>query len=621
MAHLIGTAGHVDHGKTTLIKALTGIDADRLPEEKSRGMTIDIGFAHVELPDVGRVSIVDVPGHRKFLTNMLVGALGVDVGLLCVAADAGVMPQTREHLEILQLLPVDRLVVAMTRSDLVDAETRELARLDVEEFLTKTRFAGSPIWFVSAITGEGIDDLKAALSQALKQADPQASRGKAPWYLPIDRAFVVKGHGCVVTGTLAQGVAKAGDRAVLEPGGLEVRVRSIHVHGETVESSEFGRRTAVNLGGIHLEDVQRGMILAQPGVAFESAVVDCKLHWAVPPRHGQRIRFAVGSEEAIGKLFLSEADATLAQLRLERPIACAVGQPVIVRQYSPPTLIAGGRIVTPVAKPRKRRDQVIVVNAGDDETAVLQVIGDDPNGRPTEDVCRILGRSPQQLGPVFERLRESGALLGFAGQWIKSEAFEAGVSKFLEALGSLHEQSPTTAFVPREKAVSLAGLKWAGKPLDRMLSLLAQRELVAVQGVTIRQFGFRVQLTPRQRELLDRVLTTMDSAGVNVPPVVELAKQVPAPPQAVEEILKIGVQAGEVVALGEGIYYGARQLERIQKTVADAAAGKPFTASAMRDVLGTTRKYIIPLLEHMDSIRFTLRQGDQRVVRSSREDA
>jgi selenocysteine-specific elongation factor len=263
MAKLIGTAGHVDHGKTTLIHALTGIDADRLPEEKRRGMTIDVGFAYLDFPEIGRVSIVDVPGHEKFIHNMLVGAHAIDVALLCVSADAGVMPQTREHFEILRLLPVDQMVVAMTRADLADEDTRSLVQLDIEELLGGTRFEGSPIVSVSAISGEGLDVLRNQLWEALGRT---VAAEDGHWYLPIDRVFGVKGHGCVVTGTLSQGTVKVGDQAVIEPGQIEVRVRSLHSHDNALQTSERGKRTAINLGGIKLEDVHRGMVVGAPGL-------------------------------------------------------------------------------------------------------------------------------------------------------------------------------------------------------------------------------------------------------------------------------------------------------------------------------------------------------------------
>jgi selenocysteine-specific elongation factor len=387
MAKLIGTAGHIDHGKTTLIRALTGIDADRLPEEKARGMTIDIGFAYLDLPEHGRVSIVDVPGHEKFLRNMLVGALGIDVALLCVSADEGVMPQTREHLQILLLLPVQQLVVALTRCDLADADTLALAAEDVNALLEPTRFKGAPIIPVSALQMQGIDALRSELLRALSSRMSGSTDSAEPWYLPIDRAFSVKGHGCVATGTLAQGIVRAGDIAFLEPGHVEVRVRAIHSHGDALEAIEKGRRTALNLSGVRLEDVHRGMALGAPGALFETQVFDAKMHWLETPKHASRVRVSIGSEEAIAKVYVG-ADPEVVQFRCEASMACAMNQPLIVRQYSPPGLMGGGRVVVPQGRIRKKGEVATVIKASDPMEAVVQAIGDSIQGMSTEEICQ-----------------------------------------------------------------------------------------------------------------------------------------------------------------------------------------------------------------------------------------
>ncbi len=612
MAKLIGTAGHVDHGKTTLIRALTGIDADRLPEEKSRGMTIDIGFAYADLPGVGRVSIVDVPGHQRFLTNMLVGALGIDVGLLCVAADESVMPQTREHLQRLELLPVDSLVVALTRVDLADADTREIARLEVEELIASSRFGSAPIVQVSATTGEGLEQLRASLVEKLESAGEDSD--DAAWYLPMDRAFSVRGHGVVVTGTLARGAVRVGDEAILEPGHVPVRVRGIHVHGEAVEGSERGKRTALNLSGVKLGDVHRGMALGAPGALFETRVLDAKVRWVGDHRHGQSVRASIGSAEAVGKLFLSDSDPAIAQLRLDSPVACAMGQPLILRRYSPPDLIAGGRVVVPIARTRRKTEKLEVVQESDLPSAILQIVGDRESGLPTEEICRLLGRAPQALGDVFAGLLAQGKLLSFAGLWMSPDGFGAGSARFLAALDRLHEKNPTQASVARERVVQEAVLVWAGKPLDRIVSYLAAEGKIDISGTAVRSASFRVQLSPRQREFLDRVVRVLESEPVNTPPPHEIARAVVAPPQAVEEVLKLGIQAGEVAQIGDGIFYTPSQIESLKRQVSEVAGGKPFAASAVRDALGTTRRYAIPLLEYFDSIRFTTRVGDQRMI-------
>ncbi len=616
MAKLIGTAGHVDHGKTTLIKALTGIDADRLPEEKKRGMTIDIGFAYVDLPGIGRVSIVDVPGHERFITNMLVGAQGIDVAMLCVAADESVMPQTREHLQILELLPVQKLVVALTRSDLADDETRQIARAEVEELTAASRFGGSPIVEVSAFSGLGLDELKASLATAMSA--PERVR-EGPWYLPIDRVFGIKGHGVVVTGTLAQGALRVGDRAVLEPGGLEARVRRIHSHDEELSTGEKGRRTALNLGGIKLEDVRRGMAVGELGALFETSMIDAKMTWIEEPRHASRIRVSMGAGEAIGKLFLSDSAPDIVQIRLETAIACALHQPLIVRRYSPPNLLGGGRVVTPVAKLRRRAESVSSVDsAPTDEAAVLGVLDGQIQGVPTDEVCRRLGKTEQAMGAVFESLKSQGAILGFAGLWFEKVAFDEATAKLLAAVAALHEANPAVGAIPRDRAASAAGLKWSGKPLDRIVSALAAQGRLEASGTQIRDSAFRIRLSDRQRELMDRVLGVMNSHGANPPGASDVATALHVPPQAVEEILRLGVQSGEVVRIGDGIHFSSSQLAKLVAETKEAFAGRPFAASEFRDRFGTSRKFAIPLLEYFDSVRLTLRIGDNRVLQSER---
>ena len=614
MAKLIGTAGHVDHGKTTLIRALTGIDADRLPEEKRRGMTIDIGFAYFDLPLVGRVSIVDVPGHEKFVTNMLVGALGVDVALLCVAADEGVKPQTREHLEILNLLPVEKMVVALTRADLADKETRELAHLEVEDLLRVTRFASAPIIDVSATTGEGVERLKQILTESLlPTANSQPSTD--PWYLPIDRVFAVKGHGAVVTGTLAQGQVKVGDAAYVEPGHVETRIRSIHSHEVPLEVGEAGRRIALNLGNIKVEDIHRGQSVGAPGALFETRVLDAEIKAIAPLRHGQRVRVSVGAEEAIGKAFLSEAHPNAVQLRLETNVAVALNQPLIIRRYSPPDVMGGGRVVVPQAKLRRKSEKATLATGGDEAEAILKVLGDNLNGIATEEICRLLGRTPQQLGNTFEGLAKKGEVVGFGGLWFSTSAFEQAKAIFLSALDQLHQENPTAAGISREKVVEKAQLKWAGKPLDRIVAALVSERQLESTGTHVKLPAFKVQLSPKQRAFLDRVIQELEKARVNTPASIDLARSLTVPPQAVDEILKLGIQAGEIVRVFEGIFYTARQIEELKTKVKQISGGKPFPAATFRDAIGTTRKYAIPLLEYFDSVGFTMRLGDQRVVK------
>lgn len=612
MAKLIGTAGHVDHGKTTLIQALTGIDTDRLPEEKRRGMTIDLGFAYLDIPRHGRVSIVDVPGHERFVTNMLAGALGVDLALLCVAADEGVMQQTREHFQILELLPVAHLVVAMTRADLADDDIREACCAEIEDLLEGTRFAGAPIIPVSAKTGEGVAALIEHLDAGLAGGSDKDS---GAWYLPIDRVFTVKGRGTVVTGTLARGSVSNGGRAVILPGGNEVRVRGIHSHGTPLERAEPGMRVALNLSGPKLEEIFRGQAICEPGSMFETNQMDIRVRWISVPKHGLRVRVAIGTADSIGRVFLSDAAPDVAQLRLEGMVACALGQPVIVRRYSPPDLLGGGEVMIPHATTRKKSEAPPTEGqAGSEELAILAALEGKGDGMPTAEICRRLGKTPQDLGDVFEKLSAAGSIKGFAGLWFDADAFGVSTARFVTALNELHQHAPLVAYQPREKVVSRAGFSWAGKPLDRIIATMAEVGQIEANGTAVKAGGFVIQLTEKQKSFLERVIQSLESEKVNTPTVFDLAKSLGVPVQAIEEILKLGIQAGKIIALGEGVWYTVEQVSAIRTATREKFGPLGFTAAEFRDTFSTTRKYAIPLLEHFDATRFTTRIGDKRMT-------
>lgn len=609
MAKLIGTAGHVDHGKTSLIRALTGIDADRFPEEKARGMTLDIGFAYLDLLEVGRVSIVDVPGHERLVHNMLVGAYGIDVGLLCIAADEGVKPQTSEHLAILNLLPVSQLVVALTRIDLADAETQSLVRLQIQDLLAETRFQGAPVVGVSAVTLEGLDELKTTLQTQLQRESAAPEGG---WMLPIDRVISVKGHGVVVTGTLFRGQVKVGESAVLMPGEKPVRIRAIHTHGDATEVAERGRRTALNLSGVDKEDLRRGMIVGAPGAVFETMTFDAKMKWLEPPKQGLRVRVSAGTEEVMARVFMKEGEPEMAQFRLESILACAKDQPVIVRRFSPQELLGGGSILTPQAN-RKRR--AAAIEGETVEEMVLGVIDQAAGGITTDEVARRLGRSLQDLGTPFENLIAAKSIIGFAGTWVTTERARELIRDLQEVLLRVHALTPTVATVPREKVIAEMGLNWAGKTLDRLGAALVAAGKISAEGTRWKHPDFEIQLSPKQAQLLSRVEAELEKGGVNPPIPLDVARILGVPPMAVEEVLSLGINAKRVIKLDENVFYTRAQIEEIKAKSRAAFTGRRFTAAEFRDALGTSRKYAIPLLEHLDAAGFTLRQNDTRVLR------
>lgn len=607
MSALIGTAGHVDHGKTSLIRALSGIDTDRLPEEKARGLTIDLGFAYLDLPKVGRVSVVDVPGHERFLHNMLVGAMGVDVALLCVAADAGVMPQTQEHLQILSLLPVQKLIVVLTRCDLADADLRALTTEEVRAVCAETRFGGDiEVLETSAHTGAGLDDLRVALDRTISHLP---HRPTGPWYLPIDRVFTIKGFGTVVTGTLLKGAINMGSQGVLQPLGVSVKVRALQRHDEPVPNAEPGMRIAVNLTGVDRSELERGMVLGAPGSTVASDLIEVKLEAVRPIKSGVRIRLSLGAEEVMGKIFLNTDRPEWAQLRLERRIGAVEGQSGIVRSYSPARVLGGVTVTVPQAT---RSGAVVAPITGTDESRILAVVSAAANGLPSEEIARQLGRGVTQLGTPFETLKASGKLISYAGHWLDADLRDSLFDRVLAALRASHTLAPQKLGVPRGEITQRAGVDWESKPIARLLQEMEQAGLVRILGNDLAAHDFVVELPPRQEALLTRVEELLNTAGANVPSSREISQALSIPLQATTEILRIGVGAGRLVYLAEDVVYTTSQIENFKNSLATIT--QPFAASDFRDAIQSSRKYVIPILEYFDSKGITLRQGDKRVT-------
>src|SRR5262245_25792096 len=421
---ILGTAGHIDHGKTSLVKALTGIDCDRLPEEKARGITIDIGFATLDLGDY-RLGIVDVPGHERFIKNMLAGATGIDLAVLVVAADDSVMPQTREHLEILRLLGLRHGVIALTKCDLVDETTREVVELEVRDLVQGSFLEQAPLVRTSAHTGEGIDELKAAIAGACRQVE---ERGGAGWFrVAIDRSFIVQGHGTVVTGSVTGGSLKVGDEVEWQPRGERVRVRSLQNHDRPVEEVHRGMRAAINLAGVHHEDVVRGQELATPGYLVPSRVLTVRLHCLAdarrPIKHRTPVRFHLGTSEVMGLVSLLDCDAVqpggwgLAQVFLEEPATATWGQPFVVRGSSATQTLGGGQVLQPVAKKVRRRHLEILERieklwTGDPEQRALTVAWFGGfSGFTLADLVRGANLGPDQAEEIANRLKAAGSLV------------------------------------------------------------------------------------------------------------------------------------------------------------------------------------------------------------------
>src|SRR5690348_1197317 len=644
----IGTAGHVDHGKSTLVTALTGMDPDRLAEEKARGMTIDLGFAWLALPGGREVGIVDVPGRESFIRNMLAGVGGIDVALLVVAADEGVMPQTDEHLAILDLLRVRSGVVALTKCDLVDDEWLELVREDVAARLKGTTLEGIPIIPCSAVTRAGLPELLAALDTALDAAP--ARRDIARPRLPIDRVFTITGFGTIVTGTLQDGTLRTGQEVEILPSGLRARIRGLQSHKHAVETGFPGARLAVNLAGVSKADLARGDVLSLPAIHHTSAALDVRLD-VVPgaPRpipHNAAVDVYAGAAEVPARLVLLEADELApgasgwAQLRLQRPLAVARGDRFILRIPSPSLTVAGGAVVDTRARRHRRRDGAVIARLrtlalGDPEELVLAALrpetpkgGKKPVGYGARDLSELAGAlrlPPGDIAPVLAALEERelvvlvGSLFYATSEWRRLREASTGL------LSAYHRQYPLRPGMPREEWRARVGL--GARESDGAFAALAEAGAIAeaVPGASSRLMGAAPRTAALVRLPTYSPCPTADEQRRIEGVLAEFHAAPFAPPTRAEVEQALGAEAtaylmdqGELVRVSEAIVLdrGAYE-EAVRRIVVHLRTHPAITVAEARDLLGTTRKYMLAIFEHLDERRITRRQGDDRILGSA----
>lgn len=613
--YVIGTAGHVDHGKSALVMALTGIDPDRLREEKERGLTIDLGFAWLDLPSGRSVSIVDVPGHERFIKNMLAGAGGVDLALLVVAADEGPMPQTREHLAILELLDVPSGVVAITKCDLVEDEYIDLVDAELDDLLAGTRLARARRVRTSAATGRGLDELRAALDEVLDGTPPKRDLGRPR--LPIDRAFTVRGFGAVVTGTLLDGALQVGQEVVIEPGGLKARIRGLQRHKTKVDRLEPGTRAAVNLSGVHAEDLRRGMVLAAPGVLTAVRAVDVRLRSTGlidhPLAHDAGITFLCATAESEARLRLLDCDRLApgeeawAQLVLETPVAVVPGDHCIVR--TPNDTVAGGPIVA-INPRRHRRNHPPTIEAlarlleGTPADRLRDLLREGPRARAS--LPGLLGVPPSRLDGILESLISTGDAIERDGTLFGEAWLTAAIAKVVRAAEAYLLANPLRAGAPREHVREQAGI-------DAHAFAVVVDEAIA-RGAAVERAGRSLAPPahePRpshdQQAAIDRFLAALREGGYSPP-----TDDLPPP-----DIIAYLEDAGLIEDTGAGIIFDRTIYDDMVARIAGyIRANGGITLAQVRDLFGTSRKYAQALLEHMDDTRITRRVGDVRVLRA-----
>ena len=619
--YVIGTAGHVDHGKSTLVKALTGIDPDRLKEEKEREMTLDLGFAWLRLPNGEEVGVVDVPGHERLVKNMLAGVGGVDLAMLIVAADEGVMPQTREHLAILDLLRVERGLVVLTKKDLVDDDWLELVSADVRETLEGAALEGAPMIAASAMTGEGLDELKQTVAELLAQTEPRKNLGRPR--LPIDRSFVMTGFGAVVTGTLSDGSFSVGQEVEVVPKGLRGRIRGLQTHRKKLDEAGPGRRLAVNISGIGHEEVSRGDVVAAPGWLAATEAVDARVRMVkdapAPLKHNATVLFHTGTSETPARFRLLESDELgpgetgLAQLKLQRPVALVKGDLFILRNSW--GTVGGGEIIEPRAKRHRRFDggvigRLEVLEAGSPDELVTEAIA-------AKEPCQVrslpdtVNMSAAEVETVVARLVESGELVHLGDGRLGPDSYvhtEHGLAgrgrKLADLLGDFHARYPARRGMAKEEVRSRLNLNPAQFGL--VLEALEARGDIAERGSLLHLPGREPSVSPSQQADIDRYLAALESSPYSPPPEAKLDP----------ELLAYLLDEGKVVRAAPDVVFAAAAFEEMRgRVVARLREEGTITVGQVRDMFGSSRKYVLAFLEYLDQTRITRRQGDERVLR------
>jgi selenocysteine-specific elongation factor len=637
---VIGTAGHIDHGKSALVKALTGTDPDRLKEEKERGMTTDLGFAFYG----PNVTVIDVPGHERFVRHMLAGATTVDFVLLVVAADDGVMPQTIEHFEITRLLGIRQGITVITKRDLVDEEWLTMIKSDIAAMVKGSFLEGAPMIAVSSVTGSGIPELKAELDRQIAQAARKSDRGI--FRLPIDRNFVMKGFGTVVAGTVLSGTARVGDRVELLPEGTEARIRGIQVHNQAVAAAGLGDRAALNLQGIEREQVLRGSVLATPGYYQPTSYLNAEFYYlqSAPKllKNMTRVRIHHGTAEVLGRVVLlaekelQPGQKSLVQLRLETPVVADWGDRYVVRTYSPQRTIGGGAILeaNPVKARRFDRDLIArlkAVGSGSSESIAEQhLLNIGYAVKTAEQVAREKALSPADATRVIDALLASGKLRRLESEGkhflIHTGAYLKGRSLILDALGQFHRENPARLGMRRQELKSKLPTDFSPVLFDRLLEELVSENALVQELERLRLPSHSIRLDEREKALAERIERIYDEAGFNAPTLKELQEKGDTPrrdvpffpnPKQVEKVMTALFDLGRLIDVGEGIILARRCIESAEAKVREHfARNEQMTASEFRQMVATSRKYAIPLLNYFDSHGLTHRRGDVRILKT-----
>jgi selenocysteine-specific elongation factor len=628
---IIGTAGHIDHGKTALVKALTGIDADRLEEEKRRGITIDLGFAHLELTAPSgekiRLGFIDVPGHERFVRNMLAGVGGIDLVLMVIAADESIKPQTREHFEICRLLSIPRGITVITKSDMVDEDTLSVARMEIEDFVRGSFLdvSRSPIVAVSAIKGIGLDELKREIVRLA--ADVPARDTEALFRLPIDRVFTMKGFGAVVTGTLIAGKVKKEEEVEVFPSRKRARVRGVQVHGSSAEQAIAGQRTALNLAGVQLEELARGMTLAAPG-AFQPTqkfeVQISLLKDSKPLKNRARVHFHAFTSETIAEVALrgvtelKPGTSAFAQLRTAEPLLLLPGDRAILRQFSPVITIGGAVVLDAFPMARQKQDAVQnflhTLSSGTRQEILLARIGRRGHeGLQVAAAVRETGLKQSVLQPLIASLVQQKQIIQVGDFLLANDAMQKTRDKLIASLEAFHKANPLVGGISKEELREKLDLHQT--VFEALLAQLTRDKKAEVAGEQVRLAGRGVELKDEEAKAKAQIEKAFADAGLKVPLMKEVLDKLPVDKARAQKLVTLLLRDRVLIKLADDLVFHQTALQGLRQLMATQKAKTlKIDVATFKDLLGVTRKYAIPLLEYLDQQRITRRVGDERII-------
>jgi selenocysteine-specific elongation factor len=630
---ILGTAGHIDHGKTSLVKALTGIETDRLKEEKERGITIELGFASLDLPSGQHIGIVDMPGHEKFVKNMVAGSSGIDVVTMVIAADEGVMPQTREHMEICNLMGISHGMIALTKTDLVDEDLLELALDDINDFVQDTFLEDKPIIPVSSATGQGLDEFTATLEEICSNLPER--KFSSIFRLPVDRVFSMKGFGTVITGTLISGQVNVGDDIVVYPKKITSKVRGIQVHSSGVENAGAGTRTAINFQGLDKESVFRGDVLSSPATLIESYMVDAEFTYISsnpkPAKARTRIRFHSGTSEILGYMVLLDreellpGDSAPVQFRLESPVCCIKDDRYVIRSYSPVKTIGGGTILNPATQKHKLHDQAVVQGlndliAGDNEKTIsffLSLKG--YKGLSLTDLRVMTNITDKKLMATLQKMLARQEIIQTDKDkqiYVHGKVFDGFREKSLEKLAAYHEANPLKEGMPSQELKSKFRYVEDARFFNILFNRLEKENAIIQDKSIIKLAGFEVALQVDQHEVKEKIATIYQSSGLTPPFFRTICQDMDLDQKTAKDVLQMLIDEKQVVRTKDDLFFESSAISSLEsKLIEFLKANEKITTPEFKDMTGISRKFVIPLIEYFDSIHLTIRVGDHRQLR------